>query len=141
MATPVKFHQFVEDKNHGVHNLNADTLKIGLLTNANAPTAASDAILGDLTLIDQTNLQSDTLTRNSSGQTSGTYRLILADFVITASGGALPTFRHVVVWNDTPTSPVDPLICTIDRGSDITLAHDETLTLDMSQVNGLFSET
>jgi hypothetical protein len=35
-----------------------------------------------------------------------------------------------VLYNDTPTSPADPLIAFWDYGSSVTLASGETLTVD-----------
>ena len=51
--------------------------------------------------------------------------------VLTASG-AVATFRYVVIYNNTPTSPADPLLAFYDYGSDLTLASGETLTLDFT---------
>lgn len=119
-----------------VHNLGADTLTVALCAAANAP-VATNTVLANLTQIAYTNLSSRVLTTSSSSQTSGTYKLVLADLVLTASGGAVAAFRYVVIYNDTPTSPADPLIGWYDYGSDLTLADGESLTLDLSPTNGL----
>jgi hypothetical protein len=42
--------------------------------------------------------------------------------------GAVGPFRYVVLYNET--APSDELICWYDYGSEITLAEDDTLTLD-----------
>lgn len=128
MASYNKIQQFVEDLAHGVHNLSTGQLVVGLTTNANAP-VATNAVLADLTPISYTNLSSRDITTSSSGHTTGTYSLVLTDLVLTASG-AVSTFRHVFIYNDTPTSPADPLICWYDYGSDVTLASGETFTVD-----------
>ncbi len=52
------------------------------------------------------------------------------DIVFTASGGAIGPFRYAILYNDTPTSPADPLIGYWDYGSSITLADTETFTVD-----------
>ena len=131
-----KFNQFVEDIAHGVHDLSSDQLVVALCTNANAPTA-TDAVLADLTPIAYTNLSSRNITTSTSEQTSGTYKLTLTDLTLTASGGAVATFRHVVIYNDTPSSPADPLIAYFDYGSDLTLGDGDSITLDFSAANGL----
>lgn len=134
MASYVKQEPFVEHMAEGVHNLGSDTLTVAL-TNT-VPNAADD-VLADLTEISYTNCSARALTISSSAQTSGTYKLVIADLVLTASGGTVGAFRYVVIYNDTPTSPADPLICYFDYGSSITLNDGETLTLDFDGTNGL----
>ena len=139
MATYVKLFPFVEHLAEGVHNFSSDstcTPTIALTTNAEIP-ATSDAVLADITPISYTNLSARVVTVTSSAQTSGTYKLVLVDLVLTASG-AVATFRHVVLYNDDPTSPADPLICYWDYGGDVTLASTETFTIDFDASNGVF---
>lgn len=135
MATFNKIHAFVEHLAEKVHNLGADTLTIALTTLAEVPVASTDAVLADITQISYTNLSTRAITITSSGQSSGTYKLVLQDLVLTASG-AVATFREVVIYNDTPTSPADPLIGWWDYGSDVTLASGETFTIDFDPTNG-----
>ena len=71
-----------------------------------------------------------TVTITASSQASGVYSLVGNDVVITASGGSVGPFRYAVLYNDTPTSPADPLIAFWDYGSSVTLASGETLTVD-----------
>ena len=134
MATYVKFQPFVEAMAEKVHNLGSDTLKIAL---TNTAPSAANAVLTDITEISYTNCSARTITTSSSSQTSGTYKLVLTDLVLTASGGSVGPFRYVVVYNDTATS--DNLICYADYGSSITLADTETLTIDFDGTNGLFT--
>lgn len=122
----------------GVHNLGTGQLVVAL---TNTAPNATDDVLADITQISYTNLSSRNITTSSSAQTSGTYRLILTDLVLTASGGSVGPFRYVVIYNDTPTSPADPLIGYYDYGSSITLADGETLTIDFDGTNGLLSLT
>jgi len=129
MAAFTKIHAFVEHLAEKVHNLSSDTLMVAL-TNT-APNAATSTVLGDLTQISYTNCSSRALTIASSGQTGGTYALVLNDLVLTASGGTVGPFRYATIYNDTPTSPADPLIGYYDYGSSITLAAGETITLDV----------
>lgn len=135
MATYNKFQQFVEDLAEKVHNLGGDQLVVALTAAANAP-VATNTILGNLTQISYTNLSTRNITTSTSAQASGTYKLVLADLVLTASGGSVATFRYVVIYNDTPTSPADPLIAWYDYGSDVTLANGETFTIDFDGTNG-----
>jgi hypothetical protein len=143
MATFFKFNQFVEHMAEKVHNLGSDTLAY-YLTNA-APDAAADSIKTDLAEIATGNGYTgpQNLTISASAQTGGVYKLTLADpGVITASGGTIGPFRYAVLFNDTPTSPADPLIGCWDYGAGgITLQIGETFTLDLDQANGVLTNT
>ena len=137
MAVYNKFNQFVQDVHHGVHNLSSDTIKV-MLTNT-AP-VATNAVKADLTEITAGNGYTAGGTASaqaSSGQTGGTYKLVLTDVTFTASGGSIGPFRYVVFYNDTPTSPADPLIGWYDYGSALTLLAGESLLVDMVEANGL----
>jgi len=135
VATFNKFQPFVEDLAEGVHNLGTNQFVAFLTTNAAIP-LVTNRVLADITQISYTNLSSRNITTTSSTQTSGTYKLVLADLVLTASG-AVATFRHSGVYNDTPTSPADPLVGWWDYGSDVTLANGETFTYDFDATNGV----
>ena len=135
MATYNKINSFVEAMAEKSHNLGADALTLALTTNANAP-VATNTILANLTQIAYTNLSSRALTISSSSQSSGTYKLVLADLVLTASG-AVATFRHVALYNDTATS--DELISWWDYGADVTLANTETFTFDADASAGVLT--
>jgi hypothetical protein len=139
MAAFNKFNQFVEDLAEKVHNLGSDTLKV-LLTNT-TPTA-SNAVKADLTEISAGNGYAAGGMQTAvagSAQSSGTYKLTLNDVVFTAAGGSIGPFRYAVLYNDTPTSPADPLIGWYDYGSSITLADTETLTVDFDATNGVLT--
>jgi hypothetical protein len=132
MATFNKFDAFTEHLAEGVHNLGSNTLKI-YLTN-NAPSASADAVKADLAGIAATNGYSElTVTVVTSTQAAGVYTLAVSDpSVITASGGAIPQFRYAVLYNDTPTSPADPLIGWWDYGSAVDVLTGETFTIDLA---------
>jgi len=134
VATFNKINSFVEAVNEKVHNMGADQLTVFLTTNANAP-VATNTQLSNITQISYTNLSSRNITTSTSAQTSGTYKLVLTDLVLTASG-AVATFRMVGIYNDTATN--DELICWYDYGADVTLANGETFTLDFDGTNGLY---
>lgn len=136
MATYNKFNSFVEVLAEKGHNLGSDTLKVAL---TNSAPAASNTVLADITEVSYTNLSSRTLVQSSSAQSSGTYKLVINDLVLTSSGGTTGPFRYVVIYNDTATS--DELIAWYDYGSSITLGDGETLTLDFSPTNGLLTIT
>jgi hypothetical protein len=66
-------------------------------------------------------------------------KLILADYTFTATGGSFGPFRYFVLWNDTPTSPVDPLIAWWDYSSEVTLNSADTMLVDFDGTNGVLS--
>ena len=135
MATFNKFNSFVEDLAEGVHNLATGQLVVAL---TNAAPIATNTVLANITQITYTNLSTRNITTTSSAQTSGTYKLVLTDLVLTATGAVGP-FRYVVIYNDTPTSPADPLIGWYDYASSISLATGETFTIDFDAANGLLT--
>src|SRR6187399_2529396 len=132
MASFNKFHQFPEDLAHKVHNLGSDQLVVALVPTASAPSASGDAVLADLTQASYVNLSTRNVVRASSDQTAGVYVLSLTDLVLTSSGGSTGPFRYVVLYNDTPTSPADPLIGWYDYGTDVTIGSGEAFTIDFA---------
>lgn len=131
MASYNKFNSFVAAISNKVHNLSSDTLMVAL---TNSAPAASNTQLSNITEISYANCSSRVITTTSSTQISGTYSLILADLVLTASGAVGP-FRYVVIYNNTATNK--ELIGWYDYGSAITLASLDTLTIDLDNVNGI----
>jgi hypothetical protein len=129
MATFNKFNSFAEEVAHGAHNLSTDQLKIAL-TNV-APTA-TDEDIADLTEISYTNLSSRDVTTASSGQTSGTYKLVLDDLVLSATG-TVATFRYVVLYND---DADDKLIGWYDTAQSVELEAAEAFSLDFDGTDG-----
>lgn len=139
MASFNKFNSFVEALAEKVHNLGSDTLKV-YLSNA-TPDAAADSIKTDLAEISAGNgytAGGNQATISSSSQTSGTYKLVLADPATwTASGGSIGPFRYAVLYNDTATN--DELIGWWDYGSSITLNAGETFTVDFDPTTGVLT--
>lgn len=144
MATYNKHQIFVEDLAEKVHNLASDVLKV-VLTNT-AP-VATNTILANLTQIANGNGYTTggaQASQSSSGQTTGTYKLVLADVVWTAAGGSVGPFRYTDLYNDTPTANsqganADPLIAWWDYGSSITLAVGESFTWDADPSTGILT--
>lgn len=137
MASFNKFQPFVENLAEKVFNLGSDTLKV-LLTNT-AP-SASNGQKSDLTEISAGNgytAGGTAATISSSSQSSGTYKLVLADVTFTASGGSIGALRYAVLYDDTAAS--DQLIGYWDYGSSITLADGETLTVDFDGTAGVLT--
>lgn len=134
MATQTKFSSFPEALAEKIHNLGSDQLVIAL-SNV-APTAATDTQLSDITQIAYTNLSTRNITTTSSSQTGGTYKLVLTELVLTASG-TVPDFRYVILYNDTATN--DELISFIDHGSTVSMTTGQTYTINFSDAAGVLT--
>ena len=135
MASFVKFHQFVEDVAAGVHanalGADTDTLRC-YLTNA-TPSQAASAVKADLAEISAGNgyTAGGPDMQNAASTTNGVITVTGSDATITASGGPVGPFRYIVLYNDTPTSPADPLVGYWDYGSEVTLQDGESFTIDV----------
>lgn len=150
MAQFVKLPGFVEHLAHGVHNFKSSgghQLKIALSNTApgaetTPPNDASDAskcVLANVTEVTYSLGATDrNLTISGSTQASGTYKLTIADATLTATGNTGP-FRYIYVYNDTPTSPADPLIGYYDYGASITLQTADSFTVDFDASNGVLT--
>ena len=132
MAAFTFFQQFKEDLANGVHDLigTQHTLKV-MLTNT-APNAATNAVKSDITEISAGNgyTAGGEDIQNDGSESGGTVTVTAVDVTFTASGGSIATFRYAVIYNDTPTSPADPLIGYYDYGSSIAPATGETFVVD-----------
>ena len=131
MATFTKFQDFVEQLGKGVHQLHAagHTLKVAL---TNSAPVATNTVFANITEISAGNgyTAGGFDIQNDWSETTGTATATAVDVTITASGGSIGPFQYAVIYNDTPTSPADPLVAYYDYGSSITLADGESLLVD-----------
>jgi hypothetical protein len=105
------------------------------------PTGDGNGVLANVTEITYTFCSSRVITTTSSAQVAGLYKLILQDLTLSASGGSVGPFRYVYIFDQTVTTPADPLVCYYDYGSSITLLDGEDLDIDFDGTNGLFQIT
>jgi len=133
MASFNKFYSFVEAVAEKKHNLGSDQLVVAL---TNTVPVNTNTQLSNITEISYTNCSTRNITTTTSAQTTGTYKLVLADLVLTASGAVGP-FQYVVIYNDTATN--DELVGWYDYGSPVTLASGDTFTIDMDATNGVLT--
>jgi len=133
MASFVKFYQFAYDLSEKVHNLNSDTINVGL-TNT-APTASSNKLWADITEITAHNGYSagGASTGASGGTASGTFTLTGTNVTWTASGGTIGPFEWVILYNTSTSPNTKPLIGYWDYGSALTLNSGDSFTV---QFNG-----
>ena len=140
-ATYVKYYQFVEDVLSKVHDLigttpgsDCDVLKV-MLSDTAGDVAQTLATRSQVTEIANGNgyttkgLPLSTGGLNSGARSSGTVTLTGTNQVWTSADAGMAEFRYVILYNDTPTSPADPLIASWDYGTPLTLAVGETFTV------------
>jgi len=131
LASYVKYDQFVEDMWNKIHDLFGATDTVNVLLSNTAPNTATHAVRANVSEISAGNgyTSGGADSQNDSTRTGGTVTMTGVDITWTASGAVGP-FRYSIMYNDTPTSPADPLICYWDYGSAVTLATGETFTVD-----------
>ena len=136
MASYQKFNSFVEALAEKAHNLGSDQLKIALCSVA---PVAGNTKLADLTPITPNLVGASplNLTINSSAQVAGTYKLVLADLTITAAAGGNPSFRYIVIYNDTASNK--EVIAFYDYGSAVVLAEADQFIFDFNQSTGVLT--
>lgn len=130
----VFYNDFKEQVGKKIHNLSADTIKVTLHTgytpnidthqvwadvSATEYTTASGYTAGGKTLASLTVTQDNTNDRMAWDA---------ADVTWTSLGALSPaTPSHAIIWNDTPTSPADPLIAYVVLGTTATNGGDYTI--------------
>jgi hypothetical protein len=116
-----------------VHDFDTDTFRLALSNTA--PVAGSTFLLSNVTQIANGNGYTTaadgagkaiTLSFARSGQVTTVSNA--APVVWTATGAVGP-FRYVIFWNDTPTSPLNPVIGWLDIVTPITMANTDTYTI------------
>ena len=132
MPAATKANDYVEQLSRGVHNWATHTFRFAFATGAPLSTHSVLADIGQIATAGGYTggagggLAADTV---SLSESAGTAQVSIADEVFVASGTPNP-FRGVWLYNDTPTSPADPLVLGWDYGSSLQLADGESFTID-----------
>jgi hypothetical protein len=137
MATLTKYYTFIDELSKGGHNLQTAVFKAAL-TNT-APTVAMDTVWNTSVApapaaANGYTAGGNTLTTGSAATTTGTFKLILADSVFTATAGGIGPFRYVVLYNSSASNKV---VGYYDYGSSTTLNDTETFTVDFDGSAGV----
>ena len=129
MAAFQKYHLAIEDAFNKQHDFGADTFAI-ILSNT-APTVATNNTQANASEIAAGNgytTGGETITITSAVQTAGVLSVVpAADVVFTATGGSMAPFRYAIFLNVT----ANKLVSFWDRGSELTLLDNDTLTFDV----------
>lgn len=128
----------------GTLDLDGDTFKIILASStSNAATLTNSTysqITNELATANGYTSGGATLASVTWTNSSGTVTFDSADPAWTASGGSI-TARFAIIYDDTPTTPADPLLCyaVLDTTpADVTVTDGNTLTVQMN-ASGIFS--
>lgn len=140
MASYIKYEVFVKDLLGKVHDLlgttpgtDCDELKV-VLSNTAGDIAPALETLSQVTEIANGNGYATgglpaALGLNSGAESGGTFTLTGTKQTWTSSGAGMAQFQYIILYNDTPSSPADPLIACWDYGSALDLGVGETFTI------------
>jgi hypothetical protein len=135
IATFNKFNSFSEAVAEKVHNLGSDTLKVMLTLAAPVATNTIKTNLTDITAVGTDYpAGGKQATITSSAQTSGAYKLVLADVVFGPVAASVGPFRYAALYNDTATNK--ELIGWWDNGANVTLTAGQSFTVDFDSTTG-----
>jgi len=142
MGTMTLFDKVKEYIGDGTIDLDGDTFKAAIVTSTGAVDVTDD-VWADLSGNIAANIAAITLTNVTWIESSGVVTFDCDPLVFTASGGN-GTGRHVVIYDDTVTTPIaDPLVCfaLLDvTPADKTILSGDTLTLT-PPTDGLFQSS
>ena len=141
MAAMVKYNSAIEQFVNSIADAFGTTHVYKVMLSNTAPNVATHTIRSDFTELSTANgyTSGGIDTAFNSTRSGATVTSTSTDAVWTASGGAIATFRYVGRYDDTPTSPADPLINYWDYGSGIAPAVGETFTVDFGASVDTFS--
>lgn len=137
MAAFNKYQSFIEEIFELGHSMGADSIKVALTNTAPAATDTvwSTGVYPAPAAANGYTAGGNAITISSSAQTTGTYKLVYADSVFTATAGGIGPFRYAIIYN---TSRTNKLIGWYDYGSSITLANaGDSFTVDFDPTTGV----
>lgn len=131
MAAYNKFQDFSEQLCSAKHDLTAGGHVFRVYLSNATPSASADAVKADLAEISGGNgyTAGGEDVQNTLAESGGTTTITCTKVVWTASGGTIGPFQYVATYNDTQTSPADPLVNWWDYGSALTLQIGETFSV------------
>jgi hypothetical protein len=134
MATWIKYDIFSEHRANNVHDFFGTDHTLKIMLSNTAPNVATHTVRADASELAAGNgYTSGGADINNNGTRSGATTNVAAVTVSwTATGGTIGPFRYVILYNDTPTSPADPLIAYFDNGTPaVTLAIGQNFSVNL----------
>jgi hypothetical protein len=129
MVAAVKYEPFAQKMWNGDLDLFGTTEEIYVAFHSDAPVAATDDELADLTQVTGTGYTAGGMdTQNDSTRTGGVVTGTAVDNTWTGGAGGFSAGRYVSDYDNTATG--DPLMWSYDYGANVTVAAGETLTVD-----------
>lgn len=128
MAVYNKFQDFVDQLGQGKHVFGTHVFRVAL---TNTAPVATNTILANITQIANANgyTTGGIDAQVTWAEVTGTATATGTKVVWTASGGTMGPFQYAVLYNDTQTTPADPLVAWWDYGSALTLQIGETFSV------------
>lgn len=131
------YNDFKEQLGLKIHDLDTDTLKVTLHTGY-TPNIDTHQVWADVSATEYGTASGytaggKTLASVTVTQDDANNRMVFdfADITWTALGALSPaTPSHAIFWNDTPTSPADPLIAYMEIGTTATNGGDWTIAIN-----------
>jgi hypothetical protein len=128
-----------EDIANKIHDFNSDTFR-WVLSNT-APVLGSTFLLSNVTQIssgngytqmtDGANGITATVGFSRSGQTT---TVATSNAPVVTATGVIGPFQYLILINDTPTSPLNPVVGWVTLTSAITMANTDTFTIPASNI-------
>jgi hypothetical protein len=129
MVAAVKYEPFVQGLADNLFDLFGTTDIVKAAIHSDAPVAATDDELADLTQITGTGYTAGGEDiQNDSTRTGGTVTMTAVDTPWTGGAGGFTAGRYVSLHDDTSTT--DRLMWSYDYGANFTVAAGETFTVD-----------
>ena len=135
MVAATKYQDAVQQMWTAIHDLTAAGHVVRAAIHTDAPTAATDDELADLTQITGTGYPGSNDSQNDMTESGGTATWTAVDIVWTATAADwTSTARYVSEYNDTSTG--DKLLKAYDYGATFALGNGETFTLNYGASSG-----
>lgn len=135
MATFTRPDKLSENIANKIHDFDSDTFR-WVLSNT-APAVGTTFLLSDVTQISTSGGYTQMTdgangllaTMSALSRTGAVTTVGMSSSVVLTATGAVGPFRYIILIDDTPASPLNPVVGWLDHGSAITMANTDTYTI------------